>query len=547
MRALLVLTCAFAFAFAFAGTARAAAGQPCATMALYDLARRGGAPFADIGFGDRPTDIRATFDSAIPGHTLRVHAAEGVSDERALQVLGFFDDAWTQQVDEAGFPPPLADGVEGGDARFDVFVVPLPDGLAGVTIANEDTIDDDGKHASPSFIQLDPTLSDSLLEVFAHHEFQHALQFAIDTEEPIMWFEATAVFWEVRTDPLVDDWTNSLPDFQGSPHVPFFVDGAVADELSSRSAQRYEYGAALFALYLDEVHGDGSGTFLREVWQATPQPDDVEENEPDFVDALSDRIDVGVALVDFANWRTLVGALSVEGDGPAEPVPESATLFALNLNAATLDGDQVVTDEFDGPYAYGCVVRRVSAPANVDVMPVEVRAEAQLEGQLLRAALLVTEADLAAPLVRRQSAEAAASLFEQVDVPANHILQVAICDVTAADPEDDVVHRPISLSVLRTDVDFPDAGPPPADDAGVVVDAGPDVPPPPPMCGCQSVPQPQPQPQPGRGGRTTESQRTRLLFSLFAIGATIVAFTVRGARHVKRGTTMKPTKKRDGT
>lgn len=507
-------------------------------MALYQLARHG-TPMADIGFGERPTDIRATFDSAVVGHELRVHAATGVSDERALQVLGFFDDAWTQQIDEAGFPPPLGDGVEGGDARFDVFVSPLPDGLAGVTIANADPDANDGKHASPSFIQLDPTLNDALLEVFAHHEFQHALQFALDTEEPIMWFEATAVFWEVRTAPLVDDWTNSLPDFQSSPQLPFFVDGAVADPLSPRSVQRYEYGAALFALYLDEVHGDGTGTFLREIWQGTPQADDVEENEPDFVDALAERIDVGEAVADFANWRALVGSLSVAGDGPAEPVPETATLFALNLNAATLDGDQVITVEGEGPFAYGCVVRRVNAPANVDVMPVEVRAEALGEGQRLRMALLVTEADLAAPIVRRQT-DAAASLFEQVDVPATHILQVAVCDVTDADPDDEVVHRPISISILRTDVDFPDAGPPPADDAGVVVDAGPEVPSGP-MCSCQSVP------PNGRGRGQTESQRTKLVFSLFAMGATIVAFTVRGVRHAKRGTKLKPTKKRDGS
>lgn len=523
--------CAIATA---ARPAFAAAGQPCATMAVYELVRRG-TPALDVGFGERPAaaDIRATFDSAVAGHALRVHAGNGVDDARALQVLGFFDDAWTQQIDGAGFPPPLDDGSEGGDARFDVYVVPLVSGLAGVTFATEDVDPDDGKHASPSFIQIDPSLADDLLEVFAHHEFQHALQFAIDTEEPVMWFEATAVFWEVRTEPLVDDWLNSLPDFQRAPFLPIFGDGALAASVNL-TAPRYEYGAALFALYLDEVHGDaGVGTLLTEVWLGTPQPDDVDENEPDFIDALAAAgVDPGAAVAEFANWRTLVGALSVDTDGPAEAIPESAALTVVSLNAATLDGDQEITDESDGPYPLGCAVRRVTAPANiVDSMPVEVRVEATLPDQLVRVALLVTEADLPAPLVRRET-DAAASHFEQVDVPANHLLQVAVCDVTpaASDPDVAPAVRPVSISMLRTDVDFPDAGPPPEEDAGVAdVDAGPEVPPQP-MCSCQSSPPAQ---------QTSQTQRTKLVFSLFAMGATILALTVKGVRQKRRGTRMK--------
>lgn len=520
---------ALAFALAWAPLARAAGGQPCATMALYQAARRG-MPLLDVGFGERPTDIRATFDSTVAGHELRVHADPGVSDQRALQVLALFDAAWTQQVDVAGYAPPLLDGDEGGDARFDVYVVPLDVGLAGVTIAGADGDDSDGKHASPSFIELDPTLQDDLLEVFAHHEFQHALQFAIDTEEPIMWFESTAVFWEVRTNPEVTDWTLSLPDFQGSPQVPLFVDGVIAEALSGRSASRYEYGAALFALYLDEVHGDGEGTILREIWQGTPQADQVTDNEPDFLDALaqlpSGPIDLGLALADFATWRALVGPLSVEGDGPLERVPAVAALFAGQLNAATLDGDSETTDDEDGPYALGCVVRQVTSPANVEAMPVEIRVQATLPGQLLRLALLVIDPTSSAITVRRES-EALSSHLELVSLPRGNILQVAMCDVSPADSEDVVTVRPVTLSILRTDIDFPDAGTTRAD-AGLPVDAGVQVPPEP-ACGCQST-DPSRRPRGNRG----------LGWSALAIMATLLAFAVRGIRLKRRGRTMKP-------
>lgn len=502
-------------------------------MALYQAARRG-APLLDVGFGERPTDIRATFDSVVPGHALRVHADPGVVDARAQQVLALFDAAWTQQVDIAGFPPPLADGNEGGDGRFDVYVLPLSPGLAGVTIATADLDPTDGRHASPSFIEIDPSLPDDLLEVFAHHELQHALQFALDTEEPVMWFESTAVFWEIRTNPAVADWTLALPDFQGSPQVPIFVDGPAADGLSGRPASRYEYGAVLFALYLDEVHGDGEGTILREIWQGTPQADDVAANEPDFIDALaslpSGAVDPGAALADFASWRTLVGPLAVDGDGPREIVPGTSALFAGQLSAATLDGEQETTDEEDGPYPLGCVVRQVTAPANVDVMPVEIRVEATLPEQLVRVALLVVDPESTAIVVRRQS-EALPSHLQEVSVPRGHILQVAVCDVSPADPEDAPVLRPVTLSILRTDVDFPDGGTP-EPDAGVEADGGVTVPPEP-TCSCQSsTPSRQRGPRGNRG----------LGLSALGIIATMFALVVRGVRQKRRGRTMKKRK-----
>jgi hypothetical protein len=505
-----------------------AGARPCTTMALYQAARQG-TPLLDVGFGERPTDIRATFDSAVPGHALRIHAGDGVDDARALAVLETFDAVWVQQVETAGFPPPLTDGVGGGDERLDVYVVPLSPGLAGVTIATGDEDANDGRRASPAFIEMDPTLPDDLLAVFAAHEFQHALQFALDTEEPVMWFESTAVFWEVRTDPDVTEWTLPVPDCQGSPQVPIFVDGPTAEALSERPALRYEYGAVLFALYLDEVHGDGAGTLLREIWQGTPQSDDV--NEPDFIDALaavpSVALDPGELVADFATWRTLVGPLSVDGDGPLEDVPATGGLFAIQLNAATLDGDAVATDEGDGPYALGCAVRQVLAPANIEAMPVEIRVQSTLDDQLVRLAILVIEPDAPAPVVRRETA-AAATHLEQVSVPRGHLLQLAVCDVSPADPDDDPVVRPVSLSILRTDVDFPDAGTP-EPDAGTPVDGGVDVPLEP-ACGCQSTPR---HPRGNRG----------LGFSALGVLATLLVFAVRAVRQQRRGRTMTSRKK----
>lgn len=503
---------------------RAAGGRPCVTMALVELERQGGAPSLDIGFGDRPTELRASFDSAsLP---VRVHAGNGVTDERARLVLSFVEAAWAAQVTAAGFPAPLPDGTEGGNERFDVYVVPLPPGLGGVTIATGDAAPDDGRHASPGFMQIDPTLPDEQLEVYTAHEFQHALQFAIDTDENIMWCESTAVFWEVRTRPDVDDWHGALADFQSQPHAPLFATGGEIELIATRPVPRYEYGAVLFALYLDEEHGDGQGSVLRAIWEGCAQPDTVDENEPDFLDAMSAAgVDPGQALVDFAGWRALVGPLDVPDDGPGEAVPAEALLAAGQLNASTLDGRVEVTSDEEGPFPLGCAVRAVTAPANVGAMPVEVQVEAGVEGQQIALSTLVVvpDSDVASRLT------GAAGPFDtaSVEVPSGALLQVAVCDVTDTDAEAQIVPRPVRISMLRTDVDFPDAGPAVAD-AGVVADAG-EAPAPQPTCGCQSTP------APASSSPSGDPRRMRAGIGVLGLLLGIFGFGVRGVRQWRRG------------
>jgi hypothetical protein len=509
-----------------------AVAHPCTTMALVEWQRRGGNPALNLGIGDRPTDERATFHSAT--HPIRVHASAPVSDALAQQVLAYVDAAWEAQVVGAGFPAPLPDGTEGGDDRFDVYVVALPQGLGGVTVAEADPDPADGRQASPSFMQLDPSLGDDLLEVYAHHEFQHALQFALDTKESLMWSEASAVFWEVRARPDVTDWHLALPDFQSQPQAPLFGTGATVEPIATRSVPRYEYGAVLFALYLDEVRGDGQGTLLRQIWERTPQPDDSADNEPDFIDAMIGAgVGPDVVLADFAGWRALVGPFAVDDDGPIEDVPAQAVLASQVVGPASLDGSLRTSTAQDGPFPLGCWVRAVTAPANVDVMPVVVHAEGTLEGQVIGLSTVVLAPD--ATSAPRQVVPAGTGADVAVDVPGSATLQVAVCDVGAADPDEGFDARPVALSMLRTDVEFPDAGPEPQD-AGPD-DAGDDAGPPAdePSCMCQSTTE--------RTAPTSNAGDPRRMRAGLGVLGTLVglfAFGVRGARHVRRKRLYRP-------
>ena len=109
-----------------------------------------------------------------------------------------------------------------------------------------------------------------------------------------------------RTRADVDDWQNSLPDFQGASNLSLFADGASVASFSTTPAPRFEYGAVLWPLYLDEIHGDGQGTLIRQIWQGTAEADDA-------TDAL-------IPTLPAINWKenhvVYFGPVAKAGGGP---------------------------------------------------------------------------------------------------------------------------------------------------------------------------------------------------------------------------------------
>ncbi|OGQ09128.1 MAG: hypothetical protein A2138_11945 [Deltaproteobacteria bacterium RBG_16_71_12] len=498
----------------------AAGGRECATMAMREAAWRG-FPAMASALTERPwaEEIASFSDSA--SAPVRVHLGVGVDAARGALAMSALEAAWAMQVSVAGFDVPLSDAVDGvtdgGDGRLDVYLVPLPPGTGALTVALADAADDDGKRASPAFMKADPTLAAELLEVYLHHEFQHVLQFALDTRESLMWSESTAVYWEVRARPDVDEWQQALADFQRHPQAPIFTDGAAFAPFSEADSPRLEYGAVLFALYLDEVHGDGAGTLLADLWRGSVQPDAVPDDEPDWLDAADVLgFAAGTLVPDFVGWRALVGPLAVTDDGPAEALGGGALLGAESVAASTLDGQLQTTGEDSGPFQLSCLVRQVEVPGNVDVLPVHVHAEATLADQTLAVATLITVPG--SGTATRALAGTGATIDADLQAPSGALVQVALCDITAADADEAPAARPIRFSLLRTDVEWPDAGPA-VEDAGVIdVDAGP-PPPPDPICTCQSS-----------GGATN------LRKGLYVLGllASVVMLVVRGGRARRR-------------
>ena len=467
----------------------AEARSGCATMQLLQASRAGAIVAAGVTMA-RPASTGFVDSADVP---VRVHTTAGVDVARATTTLSFLQSAWQRQFVDGVYPDPLADGGAGGDDRLDVYLQLQGPGIGAITVAGDD-IPGDGRHAASAFMIVEPRLDDDLLEVYLSHELQHASQFGVDLKESVMWFEATAVVEEIRQRPDVTEWQEALPAFQRQPHAPIFTDGSAFSEFSLLVDRRYEYGAALFALYLDEELGSGDGSTLAALWQASIQDDGVDAvdaadaNEPDWLDALAGVTgqDAASVVLDFATWRGLVGPLAVEGDGPRHALDGRALLQGGIIALENLRGEARITTEVDGPFQLGCVIRSGDAPLDAAI-PVRVRAESTLPDGVLGIASVVIVEDDTGRTATRSEVETRGRLVEHdVTVPAGATLILAICDLGAADADDAPVLRPIELTLSRIDVE---------QDGGTAVDAGSDPfldagtgeTPPPGTCGCQST------------------------------------------------------------
>ena len=158
---------------------------------------------ATTGILSRPDSTQSLRHPSLP--IVVHHSGDDVS---AAAVLAELTAAAAQQHDVAGFPLPLADDVgfddDGGGPELDVYLAPLPAGVGALTVSGAD-VDDAADHdRRPVFVAIDPRQGADVVAAAVHHEYNHALQFAVDATESVMFFEASAVAFEVRGAPRRD-------------------------------------------------------------------------------------------------------------------------------------------------------------------------------------------------------------------------------------------------------------------------------------------------------------------------------------------------------
>ena len=292
------------------------------TVAGMVLGGCGGGSSADSGKPDGECDPSAEFCGTIPisavpcsdtrywplfvrseSRSLLVHFSRRTDEAKAAEMLGILENAWTVQVDQLGFSPPLDDdGACGPDGGYDVFLWRGVDGAFVDGVAdNPRTPHDD--YSTYMAIDAFGVYGGPFLDTTLAHEFNHSVQASDDWGESSLIYEMTATFVEALVYPDQDDWFYTMEDFQARPNRSLFHDDAYRTW--------YMYGAAMFLHFLRDRHFPQDSAFIARVWFAMRS--EPPADRPDFVDALRAVLldERGVALdeaiVEFMQWRWFTG------------------------------------------------------------------------------------------------------------------------------------------------------------------------------------------------------------------------------------------------
>ena len=140
---------------------------------------------------------------------------DAVSATFLAAITRAFENAWHVEIDKMGWPAPPSDGVMGGNALYDIYVINsigAGEDALGYTspealVVNNPNTPEKERYASTSYIAIDNDFHDldfsvgqdavTEMRTTAIHEFNHAIQFGYDGAEPHTWLaEATAVWLE---------------------------------------------------------------------------------------------------------------------------------------------------------------------------------------------------------------------------------------------------------------------------------------------------------------------------------------------------------------
>lgn len=223
----------------------------------------------------------------------------------ASEVLVASEYSWRVQTEEYGFYTPLFVG-----DRYDVSIEPTGFGAGGYTVPYEQ---DPSKshHACFTYIVIDPSLGVGAEAVVAH-EFNHAMQAAMDCQEVVSFWENTATYIETKVYPESFAWmVYSMYPYQRQPW-------RALDYMNRSQSDGYEYGGMLWPLYLADTYAPDDGPILlRQIWEAGMQPLG-EDNDPDCFDAIREVVarrggpSLEEVFLDFSVARYFVG---VNDDG----------------------------------------------------------------------------------------------------------------------------------------------------------------------------------------------------------------------------------------
>ncbi len=248
---------------------------------------------------DRPAEASIAVVSARA--PFAVHAQTGVTLETA-EAAGRALELAMGQFAEMGWPGPISDGGLGEGAGFDLYLAREP---AMTEAYSDDLVPWSYLDRASTFAVVDPLVPAEALDACVTNAYAEAVLLAMDPAEARTWRKATAAWltWE-----LVGQFgCQSLLDVQQSEPHRSWIAGAAGSGAA---------GAPLLA-YLAARHGDGSGKFVREVWELASQrtwEGEALRAEPDLWAAFQTAIELSGDTV-HENIEDLAVARYLAGNG----------------------------------------------------------------------------------------------------------------------------------------------------------------------------------------------------------------------------------------
>lgn len=294
--------------------------------------------------------------------------------EEVARALEF---AWYAEIEYFGWAAPPSDETMGGDDRYDIYLLNILEGdYAGYTDSDQrnSVVGDNPnsplveENATRSFIVLDNDYAEyeesrmtgiSLLEYMhsvAAHEFNHAIQFGYDGQEPHEWlWEATATWMEDEVFDNVNETVGALPSVFKSPDTCQLAEGG---EKRVEDSDHW-YGMWILMRYLSERHSEES---VRRIWELAVSLDGY-----DVWDAMLQEkettlelffTDFSIALLtrdfqegdSYPTIRLEGKASAVEAFVPADGVEQMA------MEYVELVGKDIYTVRLDNPEMTGVIV-----------------------------------------------------------------------------------------------------------------------------------------------------------------------------------------------
>lgn len=288
--------------------------------------------------------------------------ADAVSQEYANTVEAELDSIWKREINEFGWPAPPQDCGEGGDTRYDVYLMDTmsdsdmlgytdPDAILGDNPASEQI--ENWATYSHLVIENDfegDQLRDSLMRATAAHEFHHAIQFGYDLNDigGQWYYEASATWMETQVYPEEEDASPYVPDLFST--LDLCVGAIPEDEFYSMRM----YGEWLLIESLAQDFGTES---IRRLWEIIADQEGMasfytlaaEQNTTP--QRIIQRYAVRNLLRDYALADNFTARVRVEAliDGPGEVVPRQSGVQQLGVDYLLVTQPGMYTFEISQP------------------------------------------------------------------------------------------------------------------------------------------------------------------------------------------------------